>query len=177
MHKVPSSTFLRPHGTVNDICTRSDLTILEGRAEPVSAFDAEVVAHHSDRRLVELRVGDQRLLAPAIDVAVGMMVRVRVPAREVVLATEIPAGLSIHNRLAGRVVRILPSEDGAIATVHVNVGDLAIVATVTHDAIVQLALTAGLPVYALIKSVAIDAMERAQSAASRSKPPAAAGIP
>ena len=149
-------------GPVNDICSRTDLPILDGRAEPASAFDAIVVAHHKDRRLVELKIGEQCLLAPAIDVAVGMMVRVRVPAREVVLATEIPRGMSIHNRLAGRVDHIVPHGDGSVVTVHVSIGKLVVVARVTHDAIGQLSLSVGSPVFALIKSVAIDAMERAQ---------------
>ena len=82
--------------------------------------------------------------------------RVRVPAREVILATQAPAGLSLHNVLAGAVTEIhyLPGTSQAI--VQVRVGTTHLLAEVTGDAVARLALTVGAPVHALVKSVSID---------------------
>ena len=87
---------------------------------------------------------------------VGTTVRVRIPAREVILATRPPEGLSLHNVLAGRVSALHtdPGIDNVI--VQVAVGPLLLLAEVTKDAVDRLGLAAGTPVHALVKSVSID---------------------
>jgi molybdate transport system ATP-binding protein len=92
-----------------------------------------------------------------------MLVRIRIPARDVVLAIEKPQGISIHNCLSGRVTRITPLPDGSTVAVLLAIGDLSLLAHVTCDAIDQLSLSVGSSAFALIKSVAIDAMQRAVS--------------
>ena len=65
----------------------------------------------------------------------GTTVRVRIPAREVILATQAPEGLSLHNVLCGRVSAIHtdPAFDHVI--VQVAVGRVLLLAEVTQDAI------------------------------------------
>lgn len=148
-------------GPVNEVAGRSELAVLEAQPDPATAFDARVNAHFPQRGLLELELDGQSLLVPAVDAAPGMSVRVRVAARDVVLATENPRGLSIHNRLAGRVARIVPLSDATTVAVHVAVGDIVLMAHVTRDAIHQLKLQEGTEVFALIKSVALETLERA----------------
>ena len=82
--------------------------------------------------------------------------RVRIPAREVILATHRPEGLSLHNVLVGRVSALHrdPGIDSVI--VQVEVGRLLLLAEVTQDAIDRLRLAPGTPVHALVKSVSVD---------------------
>ena len=82
----------------------------------------------------------------------------RVPAREVILATRQPDALSLHNILPGTVSAIHVDAGSDHAIVQVAVGRLLLLAQVTRDAIVRLNLVVGMPVYALIKSVSIDVL-------------------
>ncbi len=80
----------------------------------------------------------------------------RIPAREVILATREPEGLSLHNVLSGTVSAIHadPAFDHVI--VQIAVGRVLLLAEVTRDAIGRLGIAVGMHVYALIKSVSID---------------------
>jgi molybdate transport system ATP-binding protein len=86
----------------------------------------------------------------------GTSVRVRVPAREVILATSAPEGLSLHNVLTGAVsaIHVEPALDQVV--VQVAVGNLLLLAEVTRDAIDRLQITIGSRLHALIKSVSIE---------------------
>ena len=143
-------------GTIEEVCRRSDPPLLREHADPACAFDAHVSDHHGDRGLIELALGTQRLLAPAVDLPVGTRVRVRVPAREVVLASQLSSGLSIHNQLQGRIVEIAPRVDRASVNVYIDVERATVQAHISHDAVRQLGLTQGSPVWVLIKSLAVD---------------------
>ena len=84
--------------------------------------------------------------------------RVRIPAREVILATREPDGLSLHNILAGTVSAIHDEPGSDHVVVQVAVGRLLLLAQVTRDAVVRLQLAVGKAVFALIKSVSIDVL-------------------
>ncbi len=85
----------------------------------------------------------------------GARVRLRVRARDVLLATERPANLSVQNALRGTVSRVA-TDEGPYADVQVQIGDLTLFSEVTRDSARRLQLREGCEVYALIKSVAID---------------------
>lgn len=153
-------------GTIGEISRRTDLPLLQALGEPASAFDAKVSAIHADRGLIELELGAQRLLAPYVDLPTGTRVRVRVAARDVVLAIRPVAELSIHNQLRGTVLDTGTATAGATATVVISVEGVTLLAHVTRDAVRQLSLQDGGPVCVLIKSVAIDAIERPIAAAA-----------
>ena len=96
------------------------------------------------------------LLAADRRMPVGTAVRVRIPAREVILATRPPEGLSLHNVLGGRVSALHTDPGLDHVIVQVAVGRLLLLAEVTQDAVDRLRLAAGTPVHALVKSVSID---------------------
>jgi molybdate transport system ATP-binding protein len=89
-------------------------------------------------------------------IAVGGRVRVRVPAREVILATRRPEGLSLHNVLAAVVTAVHTEPSSPHAVVQVAVGNARLLAEVTRDALVTLGIAPGQPVFALIKSVSLE---------------------
>src|SRR5690606_12942982 len=86
----------------------------------------------------------------------GAPVRVRVPAREVILASTPPAEVSVHNVLTGTVSAIHAEPARGEAVVQVAVGNLLLLAEVTRDAVDRLRLAPGRPVHALVKSVSVD---------------------
>lgn len=145
------------HDSLEQICRRTDLPLLQGLSEPASAFDAAIVAHHAARGLTELAFGDQRLLTPLSTAPLGSKVRVRVTARDVVLAAARVEGLSVHNQLEGRIANIVPL-DGTTVAVYISTGSATLLAHVMEDASRRLALRRDMTVFALVKSVAVDAL-------------------
>lgn len=123
--------------------------------EPGAIIAAEVLGHDSAAGTTELAFSGGRLKVAALALEVGAAVRLRVPARDVVLATQRLEGLSISNQLMGTVVRIEPGTEG-LAQVAVRVGTEEILAQVMHASVTRLALAAGMPVYVLIKAVSLD---------------------
>src|SRR5262249_58365529 len=87
-------------GPISTLMSRPDLAWLREAVGLGSVFDATVARVHADRGLVELAFDGGTLFAPARNVAANAAVRVRIPAREIVLAISAPAGLSLHNVLA-----------------------------------------------------------------------------
>jgi molybdate transport system ATP-binding protein len=138
-----------------------------------SIFDAHVDSIDNDRRLATLTFAGGTLLVPRGTLHAGTPVRVRVPARDVILATQRPEGLSLHNVLEGRVTSIgLPpngredDRDRDHALVQVTLGSpgldtdpVRLLAGVTRDAVARLQLASGSPIFALIKSVSIETYE------------------
>ena len=98
---------------------------------------------HPDRGLVELTFDGGTLLAAERDARDGTTVRVRIPAREVILATREPEGLSLHNVLSGTVsaVHADPAFDHVI--VQIAVGRVLLLAEVTRDAVGRLGIGGG----------------------------------
>ena len=86
--------------------------------------------------------------------AIGTRLRVRIPARDVLVATERPRGLSARNILPGRVATLTPS--GAEVSVEIDCNGALIAARVTAAAIRELGLAPGRPVHVVIKSAAFD---------------------
>ena len=145
-------------GPVTALMSRPDLPWLGDAFGLGAVFDATVTRTFADRGLVELGFDGGTLLAADRAPAPGTVVRVRVPAREVILATRQPDGLSLHNILPGTVSAIHADAGSDHAIVQIAVGRLLLLAQVTRDAVARLHLVVGMPVYALIKSVSIDVL-------------------
>jgi molybdate transport system ATP-binding protein len=143
-------------GPIETVLARPDLAWLGEAVGLGSVFDAIVAKTNVDRGLAELTFDGGTLLTPAMAAPAGTRLRVRIPAREIILATRAPEGLSLHNVLAGTVSAVHRDLTTHHAIVQILIGNTRLLAEVTPDAIVKLGLAPGLPVFALIKSVAID---------------------
>ena len=142
-------------GPLSDLMSRPDLPWLREAVGLGSVFEARVGRRHPERGLVELTFEGGALLAADRALGAGMTVRVRIPAREVILATREPDGLSLHNALSGTVSALNadPAFDHVI--VQIAIGRVFLLAEVTRDAIDRLGIGVGTRLYALIKSVSI----------------------
>jgi molybdate transport system ATP-binding protein len=141
-------------GKLPDLAGRGDLP-LAARDDAGAVLLLDVVEHDHESHLTRLEGQGLALLVPLLAPARGT-VRVRIPAREVILATAMPAGISLHNRLAGRVRAVVEDTERHTATVEVMVGTAVVMARVTLDAVRRLALVPGGEVLALVKSTSID---------------------
>ena len=124
-----------------------------GAREAGALISATVVAHHGDG-LTELAAGNEQLFLPALSLAPGSTVRVRIAAHDVMIATANPSGLSALNILPGRVAELHQGE-GPGAMLAIETGAGRILARVTRRSVSALGLSAGKPVFAVVKSVSV----------------------
>jgi molybdate transport system ATP-binding protein len=105
--------------------------------------------------LAMLRVGDAELTVEADTAEPGHRVQIQVLARDVIVATEIPRGLSVRNVVPARVVSITP-DSGRAVLVELDIGRTAtLLARITQRAAQELALQPDQQVWALIKAVSL----------------------
>lgn len=143
-------------GPVQEILERLDLDPGDGEFEAGVILEARVSGHDAEFHMTRLDHHGQRIVIPGIDLAVGEYVRLRIRARDVALAVAKPAAISVRNILAGTVLDTAQDPDTAFAEVLVDVGGGRLRARITRDALQDLGLVAGSPVYALIKSISFD---------------------
>jgi molybdate transport system ATP-binding protein len=143
-------------GPIAEMTSRPDLPWLREAVGLGSVFDATAVGRDDARGLAQLAFDGGTLLTSEQNLVPGTPVRVRIPAREVILATREPEGLSLHNALAGAVSAIHADPGSDRVVVQIAVGGTRLLAEVTRDAVERLALRPGAPVHALIKSVGIE---------------------
>jgi molybdate transport system ATP-binding protein len=143
------------HGPVTTLMSRPDLAWLREAVGLGAVFEA-TVSGSTDHGLMLLSFDGGVLLAAERPIRTGTPVRVRIPAREVILAMRAPEGLSLHNVLSGRVSALHTDPGLDHVIVQVAVGRLLLLAEVTEDAIDRLEIAVGTPVYALVKSVSLD---------------------
>jgi molybdate transport system ATP-binding protein len=142
-------------GPTSDIMQRLDLFPLTGRAEAGAVIEATVERHDDAAGLTELssRAGTWRL--HRIDAPVGARLRLRVRARDVILALRHPIDISALNVLPG-VVADIGSRDTPIVEVRIDCSGTALIARLTRYSAEQLDLVPGAPVFAVVKGVAFD---------------------
>jgi molybdate transport system ATP-binding protein len=159
------------HGSLMSLTSRPDLPWLREAVGLGAVIEATVVRVDAARQLAELDIGGSVLFAPQADLTGGAHVRVRIPAREVILATEAPSGLSVHNVLRGTVTRIDAEVTSEAAVVQLAVGRTHILAEVTRDAVSRLGIVEGRPLHALIKSMSLEVLSTTRSPSRNSGSP------
>jgi len=144
-------------GTVSQVAARTDLPLAR-RDDAGALLLCRIVAHDPDRELTQLEGGGATFWVPLLDAPLQAECRIRIPAREVILAGMPPEAISVHNIVPG-VVRQIAAE-GARRSVLVEIAlpSGVLLARVTPDAITRLALSPGAPVLALVKSTSIEVL-------------------
>jgi molybdate transport system ATP-binding protein len=145
-------------GSLEALTSRPDLPWLRQSAGLGSVLAGTVVRVDAARGLAEIDIGGGTLVASLADLTVSGRVRVRIPAREVILATEPPRGLSVHNTLAGVVATVTVDRATDAAIVQLAVGSARLLAEVTRDAVARLGVVEGKALHALIKSVSLEVL-------------------
>jgi molybdate transport system ATP-binding protein len=140
-------------GGIKEILERSDLWPLTGRLEAGSIVEGVVVSHRSG--MTQALLDGQPVRMPQIAVPPGRTIRLHVHARDVAIAIERPAHLSIRNVLEARVERI-DLDETVYAELLLNIGVQTLRARITREALEELHLAPRQTVYALIKSVVLD---------------------
>ncbi|HVH28375.1 MAG TPA: molybdenum ABC transporter ATP-binding protein [Vicinamibacterales bacterium] len=143
-------------GSLPFLMSRPDLSWVREAVGLGSVFEAVVSRLHPARGLAELAFDGGSLLASDQAMTVGSRVRLRIPARDVILATKEPEGLSVHNVVSGDVSAIHADPAFEHVIVQITVGRVLLLAEVTRDTLDRLNITPGKLLHALIKSVSIE---------------------
>jgi molybdate transport system ATP-binding protein len=152
-------------GPIAEIAARADLPLAQ-RDDAGAVLSCRVAAQDAGRQLTRLSWGPAELWIPQADLPDGLDVRVRVPAREVILGVPELNGfrdaLSLHNVLPGTVRAIADDPARRAVLVEVALGGGSVLSRVTPDAVARLGLAPGVPVSALIKSMSVEVLAGAQ---------------
>jgi molybdate transport system ATP-binding protein len=128
---------------------------LAGLLQSESVIQARVAEHDLAWGLTRLEFAGGALYASDVDALPGERLRVRIRSRDVSLALSAPRDASFLNVLAA-TIREIGGEHGASVDVQLDLAGTPLTARVTRKSAAALRLEPGRPVFALIKSVAID---------------------
>ncbi len=142
-------------GDVATLTARADLP-LALREDAGSVLSCVIAEHLPARGLSRLTLGPDTLFVPLVNAPIGTALRVRVRAREVILARGAIGETSVHNVLTGTIRAIRIEQNAALVEIALQAGTL--LARVTRDAVDRLTLAPGTPVQAMVKSVSADVL-------------------
>ncbi len=137
------------------VMSRLDLFPLAGQPEAGAMLATTIAGEDARFGLTVLRTAAGELRVPHLDLAVGTALRVRIRARDVMIALVRPEGLSALNVLPGTVAEI-GAADGPVVEIRLDCAGEPLIARLTRRSIETLGLLPGRPVYAVIKSIAFD---------------------
>jgi molybdate transport system ATP-binding protein len=142
-------------GALNEILSRLDLPTAHLDDAGV-VIEARVAAHDENYHLTRLDFPGGNLWVGKVERAADTLVRARVMARDVSIATVAPQGSSITNILGARIAGI-QDEGPDRVNLSLAVGDHMLLSRITRRSRDHLGLTVGMEVYAQVKSVALMA--------------------
>jgi molybdate transport system ATP-binding protein len=144
-------------GPVSEMMARLDLRAAESEFGGGALLHLQVVGRREDEDLAVLAHPSGEIEVPGLRLPFGQALRLRVDARDVVVAlgAEPLSGISIRNQLRATVIALGPPQDGTIE-VGLDVAGEALRARITAASATAMGLRPGLPVLALIKSVALS---------------------
>lgn len=140
-------------GTLSDISLRPEFRAIVGPEVVGAVIDGVVIQVDAERGMADVQLGHGILHISVPDVRVGARLRIQLLARDIILATESPRGLSVRNALEG-VITELSDDVGQAILVKVDIGaGAAVLARVTRNAMEALGLHVGMAVWVLVKAV------------------------
>jgi molybdate transport system ATP-binding protein len=147
---------VRAAGPLGEILSRVDLP-MASRDDAAGVLRGKVYRHEEERRLTSIAVGMNVFWVPMVAAPEGTDVRLRVAARDVILALHEPAGISVSNVVAATVRNIAVIDSSHAALVELDLkGGGELVSRITLDALERLGLRRGERVLALIKGMSAE---------------------
>ncbi|MDB5511753.1 MAG: modC [Enterovirga sp.] len=148
-------------GAAGEILSRLDLFALSGPREAGAVLAARVLRHDPAFGLTTLGTPAGEIHVPQTTVAVGSTLRVQVHARDVMVSLTRPDRVSALNILAGTVAEIGNTLAGESSlTVRLDCSGAPLLARLTRKSVAELGLSVGMPIFAVVKSVAFETSHR-----------------
>jgi molybdate transport system ATP-binding protein len=157
---VMSNGKVTASGTTEEIMQRSDLMPVEEQGEAGSVLEMVVVSYDEKFGITLLRSAVGEIRIPGRFAAIGKTIRLRVRARDILIADQKPKGLSALNLLEGKIADI--NRHGPFADVRIDCAGTPIMSRITYQSSESLKLVTGMPIFAIVKTVSIDAGDSAR---------------
>jgi molybdate transport system ATP-binding protein len=141
-------------GPAAEVMADPNMFPLLGRQEAGSIITATVEAHDHADGLTELAFEGGRVIAPLVAAEPGTTLRIRIRARDIIIALRPPGDTSALNVLPA-TVREIGKAEGAIVDVSLRCGTTDLLARITRRSLNRLGLQPGTECYAILKSVAV----------------------
>jgi molybdate transport system ATP-binding protein len=154
-------------GDPAEVLSRTELVPQDAVKEAGAVIEARISQHDTQFGLTTLQSKAGLLRAPYLDLPTGTIVRVRIRARDVMVANAPPVGLSALNVLEGKVIELRNSGE-TVVEVAIDCDGVKLAARLTRKSVETLRLAPEMPVYAILKSVALDKSTLAKSPLSES---------
>ena len=138
-------------GDISAVSLTPALRAIVGPEALGAVVDGRVAGVDAATGLADIAVGTGQLRIPCAGATPGGLMRVQLLARDIILATHEPQGLSVRNQLRGIIQSIVA--DGDSDLIKVDIGGACVLARITRAATQELHLAPGLSVWALIKAV------------------------
>ena len=142
-------------GATSEIMQRLDLLPEEEKREGGAVIDMSIAQQDRAFGMTVLHSAAGEIRMAAVEGAIGATVRVRIRARDVMVATEQPKGLSALNILPGTIIDVSPDASW-LADVRIDCNGQTVVARITRQSVEALGLQAGQEFFAVIKTVSFD---------------------
>lgn len=141
-------------GDAVDVLGRLDLMTATGGREGGAILDTRIERHDARYDLTVLSCAAGEIVVPRLDRPAGAITRIRIQARDVMIATVEPSGISAQNILQGTIAEIGQPTGGSV-DIRLDCRGQALLASLTRRAVDQLGLRTGLAVFAVVKTVAL----------------------
>ncbi|MGF7162533.1 molybdate transport system ATP-binding protein [Rhodoligotrophos appendicifer] len=156
-------------GPAAEVLSRPDALPPSQRDEAGALVELEIASQDEDYGLTVLRSSAGEWRFSRIDQPIGTKVRARIRARDVMIMTQGPVGISALNILHAKIVSVTPGE-GPDALLTLASGTDQLLARVTRRSVHALELLPGKAVFAVVKAVTLDRGTAAPAAPLRSGP-------
>jgi molybdate transport system ATP-binding protein len=147
---------LRAAGPVEALSARPDVKLLALRRDAGALLSCTVLAHAPERGLTRLGFPGGELLVPRREEPPGNALRLRLRARDVVVALAPPAGITLGNCIPCTLEEIAPAGGAQEVFLLLRAGPTKLLARVSRDSVARLGLAPGMAVHALVKTVVFD---------------------
>ena len=153
-------------GPVDEILTRLDLFPLTGRFEAGAVIRGRLDGYDPATMMSSVAFSGGRFWIPGDAGEPGQPVRLRIRARDVMLATERPHMISANNVLPATIVA-LREEAGPFLDVQLACGEARLLARITRMSRERLGIEPGAEVHAIVKSVSVESAIRRRDGETR----------
>lgn len=142
-------------GPVEELAARTDLP-LAARRDAGSLIACIVEAHDPERGLTRLGFAGGAFHVPLRADRLGTRARIRLRARDIAVATEVPRGISTQNILPATLIGIADIPSAQEVFLRLAMGETPVLARVTRDSVSRLRLSPGMALWAVVKAVTFD---------------------
>jgi len=146
-------------GDLPSVSLRQELTPLLGSEGIGAVIEGRVETVDPATGLATLLAGRARLLVPDDGLQPGRLLHLQLLARDLILATSAPVGLSVRNQLQGTVTGLTPDPPHSVM-VNLDADGLPLLARITAAAASELQLRNGQRIWILVKAVSLRTQRR-----------------